>query len=932
MKDTASDAASKKKKEKDPFEPRPEQLANMLEEMLILEALGIDEIIAEVSIEPLSSDDEDDAADDGKEDAGNSIAKRAPGATKRKESSDKKRQRQERQYLEDQINIANEALKSAMESESDKDLKNAIKVAVRAGLRGELDEDGDPILPSNGGSGGGGGRGGRKKNDNKIYCTELLFQAYKIVHEREQKEKEASEAMAHEREVAEYNVRSVPLGEDRESRQYWAFIGDDRLFVQERVLLPTSSSSPVTTSSSSSSSSSSSKSNRGSPNRASTLTLSEAEKIAKALGSFKLTIHPQDSDSVKREKEKVNSSAESLKRLYESRPYKWTYKWSVYNTPTELWRLCEALDDRGIKEKALISQIKARFELTEPPKQYLKTGSDYIGRKVCKKYNKKTEFGIIDGWLPQEGDDVALWHVRWADDEEDMEEHEVERYLVGLDEEGGARDMSLVHSSSNLALALSTSSSSGSLATAAGTAEGKEDDYVPDIITSSFQTNNRARTAVKLSQLDLQGLKTELVRMHGLMSDGLKPLAQSYNREIKRAWERRVNESASVNDVKLCLLELEEVVHSLQKLEDRKEEEEEAKLRQQTIDSMVKEGWTFDATVDPYINKRARRFFRGHAASDGTIVALLPASKNNGSSVWQMEHDDGDVEDLDEAEVAAAIQHFEQNVLEDPDPVVDDGGDDDEDDMVDDDEEDGSDDGDEDGVDDEDFYLSTVFPTDVDKASTSSSSAAAANVKNEPATKKSTSSAAASKKNKKRKASNDSDEEDEEEEEAELEDTEDELDYDTPSQRQYLWPTGGVRSRWHDALHKAQTVSEVALGMYAFIDFAREYGVVADDPLDGMRKPQPLYVLRHKANQSTENVHGGKKGGGGRSRGGGGGSSSSSSSSSSRRGGGQSGRDGGRDRSNKRSNKRGRSRDWSEDYEDARPTRAAARKVISYAE
>lgn len=48
-----------------------------------------------------------------------------------------------------------------------------------------------------------------------------------------------------------------------------------------------------------------------------------------------------------------------------------------------------------------------------------------------------------------------------------------------------------------------------------------------------------------------------------------------------------------------------------------------------------------------HLQSRVRRFFEGHGASDGVIVAYLPARLNEGSRLWHLEHDDGDTEDLD---------------------------------------------------------------------------------------------------------------------------------------------------------------------------------------------------------------------------------------------------------------------------------------------
>ena len=55
----------------------------------------------------------------------------------------------------------------------------------------------------------------------------------------------------------------------------------------------------------------------------------------------------------------------------------------------------------------------------------------WLGRLVRREFYRKgvgmcVAFGKITGWVPAEGDDVALWHVVHEDgDEEDLEEHKI---------------------------------------------------------------------------------------------------------------------------------------------------------------------------------------------------------------------------------------------------------------------------------------------------------------------------------------------------------------------------------------------------------------------------------------------------------------------------------------------------------------------------
>lgn len=127
-------------------------------------------------------------------------------------------------------------------------------------------------------------------------------------------------------------------------------------------------------------------------------------------------------------------------------------------------------------------------------------------------------------------------------------------------------------------------------------------------------------------------------------------------------------------------------------------------------------GWVFDANTIEVLGSKARRFFKGFGKSDGIIVGYLPAEKNDGLALYHMEHTDGDVEDLEEADVFKAIQRYVDDVREDDEPE----------DESDNEDEEGSSDEEEDGGDSEDEeedgnyhtldseagpYTSTLWPT-----------------------------------------------------------------------------------------------------------------------------------------------------------------------------------------------------------------------------
>lgn len=92
-----------------------------------------------------------------------------------------------------------------------------------------------------------------------------------------------------------------------------------------------------------------------------------------------------------------------------------------------------------------------------------------------------------------------------------------------------------------------------------------------------------------------------------------------------------------------------------------------ASLNAKAVRKMKSEGWCFahDEGADSWVSKRCRKFYDGKPF-DGTIIAFLPASENEGLPIWHLKHDDGDSEDLDEEEVKKYSALFQENVSRPP--------------------------------------------------------------------------------------------------------------------------------------------------------------------------------------------------------------------------------------------------------------------------
>ena len=61
-----------------------------------------------------------------------------------------------------------------------------------------------------------------------------------------------------------------------------------------------------------------------------------------------------------------------------------------------------------------------------------------------------------------------------------------------------------------------------------------------------------------------------------------------------------------------------------------------------------------------FVNRSVLRKFGRGIESYGTVVSWLPAHLNEGEPYYRVRHDDGDEEDLDEAELAEALKAAEE--------------------------------------------------------------------------------------------------------------------------------------------------------------------------------------------------------------------------------------------------------------------------------
>jgi hypothetical protein len=259
------------------------------------------------------------------------------------------------------------------------------------------------------------------------------MQLYELQYSMDQEAKEAVIAQKLEKALSELYVRTEPVGEDRFGRKYWCFDGDDRLFVQtdaavmqryaveiEKSISWRNSTTPNRKKASSGSSSSGSSSTGGpdtpskknNSNKTNHQDVSSAAYISSTAATASPAKTPTKSPSKSRPQrgnDHNNSSmtANSATLTVAERdpttkllvrpdnvPSSHTYTWQVYRSINELWALVEALDERGEREKALRSFIKAKFDLTgDPPVRhtYIKEGCIYLNTRVRRTFGRVIE-------------------------------------------------------------------------------------------------------------------------------------------------------------------------------------------------------------------------------------------------------------------------------------------------------------------------------------------------------------------------------------------------------------------------------------------------------------------------------------------------------------------------------------------------------------
>lgn len=128
---------------KDEFDPSPEQLQTMIDDLIVLENYGLQTFIDDFPLEDVSSDDEgsSDAEDGLMFSKDMDFPVRKGSASARARSLERKRLHLEKQERNNSLQNIYTRLQYAVESKSEKELRGAVRAAERLGLKG-VDEKG----------------------------------------------------------------------------------------------------------------------------------------------------------------------------------------------------------------------------------------------------------------------------------------------------------------------------------------------------------------------------------------------------------------------------------------------------------------------------------------------------------------------------------------------------------------------------------------------------------------------------------------------------------------------------------------------------------------------------------------------------------------------------------------------------------------------
>ena len=429
--------------------------------------------------------------------------------------------------------------------------------------------------------------------------------------------------------------------------------------------------------------------------------------------------------------------------------------WQYYSRAKDIKLLHDSLDRRGVRERALRENLKDyldslkyddaeeeeeeeedKMDVEEDEKNSIawKSQGPFMGRHVRRVFDNEPSDAVVTGYVSEDGEDCALWHVRHLDgDEEDLEKYELDEAIAQYDTNDVDENASYVTY-----------------------VNGKvKRDKRADAMSSSDLQSSLQNLTLRVGQSLVFALK-ERKSEWAVTSKRLKSSnVERSNKSTYIDWKDAVLKSQSIAEFRSLILDLEKVVHETQESPDRpkftewrveghevigkrirhffekntgslssmyhirdgkviawkpadednedlfkikfdenegqKENEESSKMNdseeegdddEDDDNDKDEENWNVsELEVDeeelkrdmghhqdnakvptkrwhdkgPYVGKKTRRFFNVHGIVDGKIIGYQPPRDGN-KALWHVRHDDGDEEDLEEFEVKWAIE------------------------------------------------------------------------------------------------------------------------------------------------------------------------------------------------------------------------------------------------------------------------------------
>jgi len=310
--------------------------------------------------------------------------------------------------------------------------------------------------------------------------------------------------------------------------------------------------------------------------------------------------------------------------------------WQYYSRVAEIKSLHDSLDRRGIRERALQERLKdyldslkddieeeeeeneneneeeKKMDVDEAPIVWKKEGP-FMGRHIRRVFDDEPSDAVVTGYVPEEGGDMALWHVRHLDgDEEDLEKYELDEAIARYD----ANDIN----------------ENAAYVTYVNT-KVKRDQRAEKMSSSDEQTSLR-NLVLRVGQSVVKGLKDHKSEW-AVTSKRLKR-DDGHAESTYVDWKEAVLSAQSIAEYRSLIADLESSIHKTQETPDRPKFTE----------------WRFEG--HEYIGTRVRHFFEKSTddtfhCKDGMVVAWKPADEDD-EDLFKIAFDKTSDEEQEEAE------------------------------------------------------------------------------------------------------------------------------------------------------------------------------------------------------------------------------------------------------------------------------------------